>query len=443
MSFLGLVKSHLTQMPFFVGKSVSLVPYNCRPGLAGTYRQRTAEISQVGFLSPDDQKEFIFRRVQEIAIYANRNIPFYVNLYRGSDVQPERFNSFYDLSNLPVITKADLQKVPLEHRSIERPGRSLVNTGGSSGQPLEFFIEPDSIGHEWAHMHHIWNKLSFKQSDLKVVFGGRADVRSIVQYDSARHQINVDLYSGWPAIADSLLQIFKKYSPKYLHGYPSSLFDFVIWLESVGHPLFPVLRKNIKGMFLGSEFPSPPLREIVEKLLDCKGVSWYGHTERGVLAYEKEEHGCYHPFLTYGFAESLGEGRLVCTSYYNRASPLIRYDTGDLVEPTYNEGLLEKFKINKGREGEFVVDKLGNKIFLTGLIFGRHHELFDRARHIQIYQPSSGMAEVLVTPRDILTPESAAASFDSSNVNLDFIFKILQEPVRTKAGKVPLLVKQP
>src|SRR5690606_33596347 len=144
----------------------------------------------------------------------------------------------------------------------------------------------------------------------------------------------------------------------------------------------------------GSELPSPLLRETVEKLLGCSSVSWYGHTERAILAYEKEGSATYYPFFTYGFAEALDEGRLVCTSYYNRASPLIRYDTGDRVDPVVNDGLLDKFKISNGREGDFIIDKLGNKIFLTGLIFGRHHELFESARHIQIYQPATGIAEV-------------------------------------------------
>lgn len=442
MGFLGLVKNNFTTLPYFVGKPISWVPYGFRPGIKSVYCKRKNEISISEKLEAGERKEFVFNRVKNIAVYAEKNIPFYADLYRSCGVKPERFSSFDDLIDLPVITKADLQGVSLEYRSAKIAGRSLVNTGGSSGQPLELFIEPSSVGHEWAHMHHVWHKLGFKQSDLKVVFGGRANVRNIVQYDSARHQINVDLYSGWPAIAEKLLGVFEKYSPKYLHGYPSSIFDFVVWLASSDHPLLPVLRKNIRGMFLGSELPSPLLRETVENLLNCQSVSWYGHTERSILAYEKEEYGIYYPFLTYGFAEVVDKERLVCTSYYNRASPLVRYDTGDLVSPEINEGLLDKFKVANGREGDFVVDRLGNKIFLTGLIFGRHHELFDRARHIQIHQPAVGVAEVLVTPRNILTPESAAALFDSSNVQIDFRFKILDEPVRTSSGKVPLLVKQ-
>lgn len=68
--------------------------------------------------------------------------------------------------------------------------------GGSSGEPLEFYVEPNSVGHEWAHMHSIWAQVGFKQSHLRIVFGGRSNVKNVVQYDLARHQINVDLYSG-------------------------------------------------------------------------------------------------------------------------------------------------------------------------------------------------------------------------------------------------------
>ncbi|SDB12117.1 phenylacetate-CoA ligase [Pseudidiomarina indica] len=418
-----------------------MIPYDYRPGIGRIYRTRKRSILESEHFTVEQKKEFVFNRVKAIAVYAFNNIPFYKELYQNNGINPESLKTFDELDSLPIITKADLQSVPLEFRSFGIKGRLLENTGGSSGHPLELYIEPNSVGHEWAHMHYIWKKLGFKQSDLKVVFGGRADVENVVQYDSARHQFNVDIYSGWQSVADKLLQIFDKYSPKYLHGYPSSIFDFMIWLDNNNHPLLPIMRNHIKGMFLGSELPSPHLRSTTEKILDCKSISWYGHTERSILAYEESAPGIYSPFVTYGFAEMIDDGRLICTSYYNRASPLIRYDTGDRIEGNLNHGLLESFTISDGREGEYVLDKLGNKIFLTGLVFGRHHRLFDIARHIQIYQPRIGAVVVLVTPRDELTPEDASEYFDTSNVQLDFEFRVIAEPIRTKVGKVPLLVK--
>lgn len=441
MSFIEFVKKNLTSLPYFIGRPISYIPYEFRPGIAPVYRERKAEICALQEYDSLAKQKFVVDRVRNVAIHACENIPFYRDIYKKAGFDPREIRALADISAIPVITKSILQEVPIEYRSYSGKGRSLVNTGGSSGQPLEFFIEQSSVGHEWAHMHHIWSGLGFRQHHLKVVFGGRSDLKKTAQYDSARHQINVNIYSGWSDVASALSKVYERLKPSYLHGYPSSIFDFILWLHENEHPLLGVMRESVKGIFLGSEFPSPRLREQVENLLKCKSVSWYGHTERSVLAYESDGYGTYYPFLTYGYAEEC-DGRLICTSYYNRASPLIRYDTGDFIEPEKEGGLLLSFKISQGREGEFIVDSQGNKVFLTALIFGRHHELFNHARHVQVYQPSPGRAKILVTPRGELNIDDAEKFFDSSNVKVEFEFVVISKPVRTAAGKVPLLVKE-
>ena len=46
--------------------------------------------------------------------------------------------------------------------------------------------------------------------------------------------------------------------------------------------------------------------------------------------------------------------RLIGSSYYNTASPFIRYDTGDLIDPVEQMGgIMKKFSITDGRVGEF------------------------------------------------------------------------------------------
>jgi phenylacetate-CoA ligase len=86
------------------------------------------------------------------------------------------------------------------------------------------------------------------------------------------------------------------------------------------------------------------------------------------------------------------------------------------------------------------MDSRGNKVFLTGLMFGRHHRLFGLARHIQVRPISPGAAEIIVVPRQRLSPEEAAAAFDDTNVHVTFSFRISDAPQRTSTGKLPLLV---
>lgn len=63
---------------------------------------------------------------------------------------------FEDLHRIPVVNKAVLQQYGIEERSSRVKGRALVNTGGSSGQPLGFYIQGSAVAHEWAHMHRAW-----------------------------------------------------------------------------------------------------------------------------------------------------------------------------------------------------------------------------------------------------------------------------------------------
>ena len=66
-----------------------------------------------------------------------------------------------------------------------------------------------------------------------------------------------------------------------------------------------MLSVNLKGAFLGSEYPHKQYREVIEDVFDIDTISWYGHTERAVLAYEKHEQFVYEPFLSYGFSEAI------------------------------------------------------------------------------------------------------------------------------------------
>ena len=443
MSILTVIKDNFSNLPYSIGNKIAALPIELKPGFGFKYSKRKKEISNFEVLEQNKKEMFIFERVKNIAVFANRNIPFYRDIYRENNVNPEKFTNFNDISNLPIIRKSDLQSVDIEYRSSFQKSRYIVNTGGSSGNPLSFYIESNSIPHEWAHMHTIWERIGFNPNSLRLVFSGRSNVKDIIQYDSVRHQLNIDIYAGWNVIADKLFLMMKYYNPKYLHGYPSAIFDFIFWLDENSHPLLEIFRDKIESIFLGSEYPSPYLRDEVEKLINAKTISWYGHTERAILAGEINK-GQYCPFLSYGFSEAKnnnGKYHLISTSYYNLASPFIRYDTEDLIVPKYNNNLLEYFHIESGRNGEYILDKIGIKVYLTALIFGRHHALFDYCSNIQVKQTIKGFASIFYVKRNSNIKIQAFELFDTSNIDIEFKFIETSEPLKTNSGKVQLLIK--
>lgn len=424
---------------------INLVPYSRRPGLGKVYQNRRREICAIQNLDLDQKQEFIFSKIKALTEMSYLSIPFYKEYYDSKGFLPTKLKSFRDIREIPVISKKSLQEWDIEKRSYQRKGRYKVNTGGSSGTPFNLYIEPNSMGHEWAHMHAIWENFDYKPSDLKLVFGGRSDLKDVFEYDVVRNHFVIDIYAEYAKVAVKLKQLLKIYQIKYLHGYPSSIYDFAVYCENEDVELKQNISKNLKGAFLGSEYPHQHYRDKIEEVFNIPTISWYGHTERAVLAYEKNEKFTYEPFLSYGFAEALpleeNNYNLIATSYYNFASPLIRYNTEDIISDVVeNEGILESFKITKGREGEFVTDRAGKRINLTGLIFGRHHPLFNYSKFIQVKQVHQGIIEIHFVSETVNEIE-AVEFFDKQNLNFDIRFVRNLQPYRTQAGKINLLIK--
>ena len=436
------------QVPVGLGKLISHIPFKYRPGIGVDYNKQKKAIVEYEHLLLQEKRQYIFNNFFSIFSYAYNNVPFYTELYKKSGITLRDVTTFEDISKLPIISKQDLMDVPLEFRSSRQLKNAiLVNTGGSSGKPLAFYMDAKRFGNEWAHIHYIWGNLGFRPNKLRLKFDGRNKVTDFVQYDFVRNMFRYNIYEAPDLCAKKLTQVLKKHKIEYLHGYPSAIYNFAVYCREHDEYLLNLLRKDLKGAFLVSEYPNPYFRSEIENTFDIPTLSSYGHTETCIMAYEKSEKFRFHTLQTYGYAEAIQKDTnnfdLIGTSYFNFASPLIRYNTEDIIGNINNaEGILTDFMITNGRNGEYIVDKVGKKIPLTGLVFGRHHKLFDICKHIQIRQVVPGKATILFVSDQINAKSIISNSlFDASNVQVDFEFEKINEPILSKSGKVNLLVK--
>lgn len=448
MSLVQFVKKNLISLPFPFGAALARVPHQYLPFLGKTYQQRMREIQWFRTANEEQQRSFIFSKVKPLVEHAATNVDFYKQHYAKHDFDPFNLKDYDSLSTIPLVSKRDLQQFELKDRFTDhRSSRFLVNTGGSTGKPLAFYVQNDAVGHERAHIMTVWSKFDFVQSDYTLVFSGRSKFKGrTIQYDSMRHCFNVDIYRPFKTICDELRRLCVHKTFKYLHGYPSAIHEFALHCAQYDTDIRDRLRKSLKGVFLGSEFPQKPWRDNIEQTFAVPSVSFYGHTERCVMAYEIEEPYTYNVLQSYGFAEAVDSQlgtELVGTSYYNYVCPMIRYQTGDEIGSiSKKQGILQSFQITTGRQGDFVLDSNNKKIPLTGLIFGRHHQLFDLCSQLQIGQTIPGKAVVYYCPiPDGKTEIVPNEMFDSSNVSIDFDFVAVSEPIKTKAGKLRLLVE--
>lgn len=428
-----------------VGTLFNHIPYALIPGLGTVFNKYKKDRAGFGTMSPEAQKQFIFNKVYKLVAYSLNNIPFYKDYYRQKGFSLDQLHKFEDMERIPIVTKKDLMAVPLEYRSAKRCNRSLANTGGSFGMPLSFYKEWKQKIKETSYYHLAWSSLGYRQSDIRLQLVGRAEMGHI-NYDITRNRLTADVYMPFDLLLEELKVITKDSGVAYLQGYPSVLYELALYLKT--NPVAfdtSCLKGKVKGVFLNSEYPYPLYRSAIEEVFNVKTIASYGHTEGCILAFDFGK-GDYLVEQSYGFAEAVerdGEFHLVGTSYDNYASPFIRYDTADTIdEAQIEDGLLQSFKMTGGgRTGQYVLDKNGKRISLTGLLFGKHHLLFNHCSQIQISQREPGIATIYYVAKDgSLQGRSPQDLFSADGIDMDFDFVRLDQPIRTKAGKVLLLV---
>jgi phenylacetate-CoA ligase len=435
------VKRSLEKLPPYPGVFLNFLPFSLRLGSDYTDALKLAEK-----LTRDDhvsRERFIIDSFNKIFSHFRHHNGFYKHLLQQHHCTLESIKSLDDIKNLPVLTKSILKEVPIEERSLPQFCYRQFNTGGTSGSPLSFYLEKNFYAREWAHMHYMWKKIGYEPGKTKITIRGR-NIDGVYKYNFNQNEFLINAYHSFGANDFRMLhRVFSKYNTEFIHGYPSAIYSFLREVSASAPSLIDFLRRNIKGIMLASEYPSPVYRDFIEKTITTNTISFYGHTEGVILAAELEKKYEYVPFLSYGYTEAVKKDdswHLTGTSFYNYAAPFIRYDTEDIIKPAWDEyGYLRSFEISDGRIGEFIQDANRKNISLTALIFGRHHQLFNKAGFVQIKQPAPG--EIIVYYSNPTAIENPEALFDSGNLNLKIRFEQVSEPFRTPLGKIPLLIK--
>lgn len=420
------------------------VPAPLRIGLG--YGRMKRLIQQSEAWSEDETAAWLLPRLQRLLVHAATEVPFYRWFYEQARYDVRSLRTLDDWSQVPVVTKQDLQKHALEHRCAKGVAGNPANTGGTSGTPLAFMLEASATPVEWAHMHHIWSAHGYHVSQMKLRIGGTHFPHDAPFVYHPRHnEYIVNANCPMPEVARAVLALSASRPFRWVHGYPSLVAEFAREVARHSDPLAHRFVAHLRGVLLGSEFPAPVYREAIAAYLTSNIVSWYGHSEMALLARETAE-GTYQSLPTYGYAEAVvsadGQGeRLVCTALHNRVHPFIRYDTGDRMSTVSRLAGSLAFRIQEGRVGDFVLDRSGRQLSLTSIIFGRHHGAFNEVLHLQVRQAIPGHITLLVVPQAATADGgNLATGFDFAGLDLTFDVQVVDKPVRSAAGKLKLKV---
>lgn len=290
------------------------------------------------YMSRPDLERLRDRRLQAQIRHCAAHVPFYRDTLRQLGLAPAAIRQPKDLRQLPVITKAMIRSDPRRFKALHLrpPIRFRSHSSGSTGEPLwtEFDLRA------W------WRRKFFAKLRARLECGWRpgqrmavldcvADGRFHPGGGSARVQTNLMRVGTFSIFGDAaiLLARLQAFQPISIYGFPSALFRLAEIAEDRNQGL-----PGLKRIFTSSEYLSPNVRSLIQRVFAAPVFDIYGCTEVKEIAWQCERREGYHINeddliceIVVGDrpAEPGEEGEVVVTDLLNRAMPLIRYRVGD------------------------------------------------------------------------------------------------------------------
>jgi phenylacetate-CoA ligase len=363
--------------------------------------------------TPEQWRAHQDERIRAVVRHAFEQVPYYRETWRARGVAPGDVDGAASLQALPTIDNRVVRAHfdDLVARDADPARRMLLTTGGTTGVPTRLLLDKDfAAGVERGYVAALWARVGYTLGDRRILLRGAliegAKTDRPYRYDRS---VSGYWFSNFDLTDENLgrlIDLMREFRPRFLHTYPSSATVLANYVRRSGIEPPP-----LRAVLASSETMYPGQRESIEAALRTRVFSWYGHSERLVLAGECESSTDYHAFPGYGHVELQDEsgarvdrpgeeGEIVGTSFYNGVMPLIRYATGDFARHAGDAcpACGRSFPMLRDVRGhywqELIVGDGGRLVSTTAI--NVHDDTFDRVRQYQFHQRERGALVVRI-----------------------------------------------
>lgn len=279
-------------------------------------------------------------KLRRLARHAYKNCPFHRNRFDAAGVDPNHV-SVETLTRLPTLSKADIAANRRAMLAVGHRGAIIpYSTGGSTGCPLQFFIDRRRQASDQAARARSRRWFGIEPGERELYLWGSpmensAQTRARAIRDRLTNHRLLNAFDMTPAAMTRYLDEIRRFDPVHLFGYPSSLARLARFAESTGRRM---ASPSLRAVFTSGEVLQPYDRQIIERQGHAPVADGYGSREGGFVAHQCPA-GAYHVTMESHVVELLdaddrpvadgAAGEIVLTLLDAYAMPFIRYRTGD------------------------------------------------------------------------------------------------------------------
>jgi phenylacetate-CoA ligase len=299
-----------------------------------TRAQKTLKVIQE--IPEENYKDYIFEKRKNIVEFHIHNNQFYKNYFGKKE--------FTNWSEVPLMSKTDLQQ-KLQNRlskGFSKSNAYIGKTSGSSGTPFVFAKDKFAHAMSWAGFQdrYHWHGIDLNKSLQARFYGIPLDFYGNMQ---ERIKDRISLRRRFPIFdlseqkMENFLKRFQNSNFSYINGYTSAVLLFAKFLDYRNLILKEVC-PSLQLCIVTSERLFEEDKSLMEAVFGVTVVNEYGASEVGLIAFENLKNEWIvnaEDLLVEILDENCNcvpngtEGRIVITSLYNKAHPMIRYDIGD------------------------------------------------------------------------------------------------------------------
>lgn len=298
------------------------------------------ELERTQWLSLDELQALQQCKLRAMLEYAVRCCPFYAGRVNAAGIEPGGV-LLSDLCRIPTLTKDEIRR----HREdmIERPRRRRLHpytTGGSTGEPLQFFIDRERQAADQAARARTrrWFGVDLGEREL-YLWGAAVELYAqdrIKQWrDRLTNHLLLSAFEMTSSRMSAYLDRVARFDPVHIFGYPSSVARLARHALESGRSLST---PSLRAVFTTGELMLPQDRALIVEATGAAIADGYGSREAGFIAHQCPV-GRYHVTMESLIVELLSKdgrpvdggepGEVVVTHLDARAMPFIRYRTGD------------------------------------------------------------------------------------------------------------------
>ena len=358
------------------------------------------------------------QNLQDFIQTISTQVPYYQQIFKEKKLTVNDFKSVADLTKLPLLTKTLIRDntTNLKRQGVTRFDKS--NTGGSSGEPLIFYMGMNRVSHDVAAKWRAtrWWDVDIGDKEL-VIWGSPVELGSQDKIRLFRDRLFssklLPAFAMNPSNLDQFITEIKQFKPNMLFGYPSAL---SLIAERAKETAMDLSQLGIKVVFVTSERLYEHQRKLISTIFNAPVANGYGGRDAGFIAHQcpkgkmhlSAEHLIVELLDQAGNPVKLGEmGEVTITHLCSEDFPFIRYQTGDIAafdtEPCDCGRGLPVLKEIHGRTTDFIKAYDGTLMHGLALIYILREIAL--LKQFKIIQESIEKTQILLVSNEIITDE--------------------------------------